>query len=126
MHVSSHNKRTFIPSVIGFIATIRDGQPTTPIVVTSPIFSTPRETEVAEVFLSTPADFQANHAFTLTEFREALADMVRVLRDRGDTNIHVRHYDLDACYCPTRPFLAINVFESNQQLLLTFHFFAVS
>jgi hypothetical protein len=31
-------------AVIGFIATIRDGHPTTPIVVTSPIFSTPRET----------------------------------------------------------------------------------
>ena len=39
---NSHNKRTFIPAVIGLIATIRDGQPTTPIVVTSPIFSTPR------------------------------------------------------------------------------------
>jgi hypothetical protein len=92
-HVFSHNKRTFIPSAIGFIATIRDGKPTTPIVVTSPIFSTPRETEVAEVFLTTPADFQANHAFTLSEFREALADMVSVLRERGDTNIHVSHCD---------------------------------
>ena len=126
MHVSSHNKRTFIPSVIGFIATIRDGQPTTPIVVTSPIFSTPRETEVAEVFLSTPADFQANHAFTLTEFREALADMVGVLRERGDTNIYVSHYDLDAYCCRTRSCWAIKFFESNQQLLLTFHPFAVS
>ena len=88
--MASHNKRTFIPSVIGFIATIRDGQPTTPIVVTSPIFSTPRETKVAEVFQTTPDDFQSNHAFTLSQFREALADMVRVLRERGDSNIHVR------------------------------------
>lgn len=59
--------------------------------VTSPIFSTPRETEVAEVFQTAPSEFQANHAFTLVEFREALADMVSVLRERGDSNIHVSH-----------------------------------
>ena len=88
--MASHNKRTFIPSVIGFIKTIRDGQPVTPIVVTSPIFSTPRETEVAEVFSTVPEDFQNNMAFTLVQFREALADMVAVLREAGDANLFYR------------------------------------
>ena len=43
---------TFIPSAIGFIRTIRDGQPTTPIVIISPIFSAARETAVAELWRS--------------------------------------------------------------------------
>ena len=37
-------KRGFASAVIGFLLTVRDGHPTTPIVVTSPIFGTWRET----------------------------------------------------------------------------------
>lgn len=87
--MASHNKRTFIPAVVGFIATVRDGHPTTPITITSPIFSTPRETQNPQ-FSSMPDAFQESHAFTLVEHRAALADIVGVLRDRGDANIHYR------------------------------------
>ena len=87
--MASHNKRTFIPAAIGFIATIRDGHPTTPIVVTSPIFSRPRET-ANPAFAAMPTAFQHGHAFTLVEHREALSDLVQVLRARGDHNIHYR------------------------------------
>ena len=37
-----------------------------------------------------PDAFQESHAFTLVEHRAALADIVGVLRDRGDANIHYR------------------------------------
>ena len=49
-----------------------------------------RETEVAEVFSTVPEDFQNNMAFTLVQFREALADMVGVLREAGDANLFYR------------------------------------
>ena len=41
---TSMGKRGFASAVIGFLLTVRDGHPTTPIVVTSPIFGTWRET----------------------------------------------------------------------------------
>ncbi len=87
--MASHNKRTFIPAVIGFIATIRDGHPTTPIVVTSPIFSRPRESD-NPAFASMPDEFKRSHAFTLVQHREALQALVAVLRARGDDNINYR------------------------------------
>lgn len=88
----THSTRTFIPAAIGFIRTIRDGQPTTPIVVVSPIFSAARETQIAEVWRGVQGwEAREEFAFTLAKMREALEDMVRVLRTEGDANIHYRN-----------------------------------
>ena len=88
-HTHTHTHTDLIPAAIDLIATIRDDHPTTPIVVTPPIFSRPRET-ANHAFAAMPTAFQHGHAFTLVEHREALSDLVQVLRARGDHNIHYR------------------------------------
>lgn len=71
-------ERLFLPSVLGFVATVRDGHPRVPILVMSPIFSPNREEA-------------PGHAagMTLVEIRAAVADGVRRLRESGDDNLHL-------------------------------------
>jgi lysophospholipase L1-like esterase len=73
---ASLNLRTFRAAVIGVILTIRDGHPTTPMAVVSPIYSPPRETEPNRAGMTLP------HA------REQVQDAVAALRRRGDGNLH--------------------------------------
>lgn len=77
MHAQAF-ERLFLPSVLGFVATVRDGHPHVPILVMSPIFSPDRE--------DTPG-----HAggMTLVEIRAAVADGVWRLREAGDDNLHL-------------------------------------
>jgi lysophospholipase L1-like esterase len=79
---------------IGFVKTIRDGQPTTPIVIISPIFSAARENDIAAMYDTMSGEgveaFKEGFAFTLVEMRAALKDMVAVLRRAGDTRIWYR------------------------------------
>ena len=73
---SSMSERTFRPAVIGFVQTVRDGHPDTPLVVMSPIYCRPRET--------TP-----NAAgIHLEGMRAQAAAAVDALRAHGDTNVH--------------------------------------
>jgi lysophospholipase L1-like esterase len=72
----SFNARSFLPAILGFVATIRDTCPNVPVLLISPIASPPRET--------TP-----NHVgFTLVEMREHVAEAARLLRKYGDENVH--------------------------------------
>ncbi|MGN6359128.1 MAG: GDSL-type esterase/lipase family protein [Thermomicrobiales bacterium] len=72
----SFNARSFGPAIIGFVQTIREGHPETPLVVQSPIFSPPRET--------TP-----NAAgFTLQAMREEVAAAVAALQAAGDQHVY--------------------------------------
>ncbi len=68
--------RTFRAFVIGFIKTIRDGHPNTPIAVVSPICHPPRESTPNEV------------GMTLQIMRQRLAEAVDVLQGHGDQNLH--------------------------------------
>ena len=68
--------RTFRAFVIGFVQTLRDGHPDTPIAVVSPICHPPRE--------STPNVVE----MTLQLMRQRLAEACQVLTDLGDTNLH--------------------------------------
>ena len=73
---ASYGPRTFRAGVLGTILTLRDGHPQTPIVCVSPIANPPRETAPNAVDL------------TLAKMREAIAEAVDVLVQRGDTNLH--------------------------------------
>lgn len=73
--------RTLRPAVIGFIQTVRDGHPDTPIVVVSPILCRPSEAKApvgAPQFLSMP------------QFREQIRDAVGALQRRGDQRLFYR------------------------------------
>ncbi|MHB9131766.1 MAG: SGNH/GDSL hydrolase family protein [Armatimonadota bacterium] len=72
----SLNGRTFLPAVIGTIATIREGHPNTPFIVCSPIWSPPRE--------RTPN----GAGMTLELMREDVEHAVSLFRDRGDDHLY--------------------------------------
>ena len=76
MGAASYSPRTFRAAVIGTILTIRDKHPDTPIACVSPIANPPRENKPNKVDM------------TLVSKREAIAEAVAVLRDRGDAHLH--------------------------------------
>lgn len=73
---ASVSDRTFRALAIGLLKTIRDGHPTTPIAVISPIFNSPRE------------DKPNSAGMTLQLARQRLAEAVDVLKQEGDANLH--------------------------------------
>ena len=73
---SSLNDRTFLAALLGAIATIREGHPSCPFIVCSPICSPARET--------TPN----TAGLTLQRMREYVAEGVHIFRQRGDTQLH--------------------------------------
>jgi hypothetical protein len=91
--------RTFVPAVHGFLDTIRDGHPTTPLVLASPIFcgiheDTPGPGAIDPDTLGTGqvrfvatgrSEEQQQGKLTLKVIRDALADVVE---RRGDPNLH--------------------------------------
>lgn len=70
-------RRSFLPAVLGFVSTIRDGHPTVPILVMSPIFSPGREEQIGATGMS------------LVEMRGEIAEAVRLMREHGDTDVHL-------------------------------------
>ncbi len=72
----SYSPRTFRAAVIGMIQTIREGHPTTPLMVVSPICSPPLETEANNVGLS------------LCVMRENILEAVQIFEKYGDKNIY--------------------------------------
>ncbi len=74
--LGSLSRRTFHPVVLGIIANIRDGHPNTPLVMCSPIFCQPRESE------------PSSSGISLEMMREDIQKAVESFRKRGDKNIH--------------------------------------
>ncbi len=72
----SFNRRSFLPAILGFVSTIRDGHPGVPILVMSPIFSPSRENQAGAA------------GMTLAEMRGQVLAAVRILRDHGDSDVH--------------------------------------
>jgi len=95
VNLASFKERTFVPAVHGFLDTLRDGHPRTPIVVVSPIFcpsaeDRPGPTDLRGgrfVAVGDPAEV-ARGALTLRRIRDLLAAAVAVRRERGDANLH--------------------------------------
>jgi hypothetical protein len=75
---ASFSRRSLSPALHGFILTIRDGHPTVPIVVSTPIASPSREAQPNAV------------GWTLGDVREEVTRAVEVLRAAtGDRDLHL-------------------------------------
>jgi lysophospholipase L1-like esterase len=85
-HTGSLSDRTFRAAVLGVIATIRDGHPTTPLAVVSPIYCTRLEQPAANDGAADAPPAPA--AMPLALMRQRIAEAVDVLRGRGDANLH--------------------------------------
>lgn len=74
---SSHNSRSFRPAIIGFVQTIRDKQPKTPIILISPVCCPDRE------------DTPNSVGMTLSIMREEMMDAYkRLLKVTGEKNLY--------------------------------------
>jgi hypothetical protein len=90
-------ERTFGPSLHGFLDTVRDGHPTTPIVLATPIICPSAEDHPGPTVLGRDGRFHivprspelSTGALTLHRIRELTADVVAVRRDAGDPHLHV-------------------------------------
>lgn len=95
VNLDSMRDRTFGPAVHGFLDTIREGKPNTPILVVSPIICPVAEdhpgptvpTKTGIRVPPRPADL-AYGALSLKRIREMLEWIVAIRRSEGDTNLH--------------------------------------
>lgn len=89
--------RAFVPAFHGFLDTVRDGHPDTPIVVISPIVCPALEHEPGPLFYAPDLIHQAvpraddlrRGALTLTGIRELLAEHVTLRRAEGDAQLYL-------------------------------------
>ena len=90
-------ERTFVPAVHGFLDTVRDGHPDTPIVIVSPILCPVHEdhpgptaafggSRIAAIERSPELSVGA---LTLQRIRALLADVVATRRSQGDEHLHL-------------------------------------
>lgn len=96
---NAYGRRMFGPLLHGFLDTIRDGHPTTPLLVASPLFAPIGEQRPGPTSLDPQApvrlfrstgrveDLSAG-ALTLEAMREITAEVVRRRRDAGDAALH--------------------------------------
>lgn len=80
-HMTGLTARTFGPAVIGFVQTIRDGHPNTPLVLVSPIWCEMGETK---------APISDSRFLTLAKMRKILDESVEALRELGDPQLFYR------------------------------------
>ena len=89
-------QRPFGPALHGFLDTIREGKPDTPILVVSPIFSPVGEdrpgplrldAEGRTVSVDGPAELRRN-SLTVRTMRSAVEAVVKLRRELGDENLH--------------------------------------
>jgi lysophospholipase L1-like esterase len=89
--------RAFRSAVHGFLDTIREGHPTTPMLVVSPLWCPAHEDRPGPTMwgkdgriyaAERPAEL-ARGALTVAGTRDILHDVVALRRDRGDANLHV-------------------------------------
>ncbi len=93
----SMRERTFAPAFHGFLDTIRDTQPTTPLLVVTPIYFGPGEqhpgparTGADGMVECVPRSAALSHgALTLSRMRNVISDAVARRQADGDDNLHV-------------------------------------
>jgi hypothetical protein len=90
-------ERAFVPALHGFLDTIRDGHPTTPLVLATPIHCPAGETEPGPQvegpdgvyrWVPRPRDL-AEGALHLSRIRELIETAVAARRAAGDDNLHL-------------------------------------
>jgi hypothetical protein len=95
VNMDSMRERAFIPALHGFLDTIREGQPDTPIVLISPIFCPSAETRPGPTIPDSDGKFitlQGHEeiqggCLTLTRIREIIAELVAIRQQAGDNNV---------------------------------------
>lgn len=95
VNADSMRERTFVPALHGFLDTIREGKPETPIVVASPIYCPSAEHHPGPTIADADGRFitVAGHeelrtgCLTLTRIREIIADAVETRRRQGDAHL---------------------------------------
>lgn len=99
----SMRERTFVPALHGFLDTIREGQPDTPIILISPIFCPSAEDNPGPTVPNAAGKFITlrgheeiqTGCLTLKRIREIIADVVETRRQAGDTHLgYVNGLDL--------------------------------
>lgn len=96
VNAASMSERTFAPAVDGLLDSIRDGHPTTPVLVVSPIFcplveTVPGPTRSVALHRTEAVDAPAEsrpQALTLVRVRAMLAEIVERRRAQGDPELH--------------------------------------
>ena len=96
--INTHNMATFgirgfSQAAIGFLRTIRDGHPNTPIVVLSPIYSTWREklsANVVTLAMEPERNEKLKMFLSLEQMRRHLKRVIEILQRNGDTNLYYR------------------------------------
>ncbi|MGZ4688996.1 MAG: SGNH/GDSL hydrolase family protein [Acidimicrobiia bacterium] len=89
-------ERTFGPAVHGFLDTIREGHPATPILLVSPIYCPSVESRPGPTVMDASGRFVTVDgleelrvtSLTLQKIRSALASVVEQRRELGDSNLH--------------------------------------
>jgi hypothetical protein len=95
INMDSMRERVFIPTLHGFLDTIREGQPNTSIVLMSPIFCPSAETQPGPTVQDSTGKFVTlkGHeeiqvgCLTLTRVREVIAELVEIRQQAGDKNL---------------------------------------
>lgn len=90
-------ERTFVPAAHGFLDTVRDGHPDTPIVVVTPIICPGVEDAPGPTVLGDDGKFRAAErttedrtgALSLTRIRALLQTVVTARQEAGDGNLHL-------------------------------------
>jgi len=72
---ATHDARSLLPALLGFVSTVRDGHPGTPVVVISPLGTRP------------PTDERNAAGLTLDDVRRAVHQAVDLLVADGDTHL---------------------------------------
>ena len=87
-NLATLRERTFLPMVHGFLDGIRDGHPTTPITVVSPILSPTREDDVRSERTNLDGSVELLVGdLTLRRMRELLCSAVELRQRRGDEHL---------------------------------------
>ncbi|HEY8546173.1 MAG TPA: GDSL-type esterase/lipase family protein [Acidimicrobiales bacterium] len=80
-------ERTFGPAVHGFVASVRDGHPTVPVTVLSPVVSPEREATARSVLVTPTWRREVEGDLSLAAMRGALRQVVDVRRSLGDAHL---------------------------------------
>ncbi|MDA1077319.1 MAG: lipase, partial [Proteobacteria bacterium] len=96
INMDSMRERVFAPALHGFLDTIREGKPGTPIVVVSPIFCPSAENAPGPTlpdgrgkFVTLPGHAEIRTGcMSLTRVRQIIAEVIETRTSAGDQNLH--------------------------------------
>ena len=96
VNMDSMRERVFVPALHGFLDTLREGKPDTPMAVISPIYCPSAETRPGPTIPNAQGRFVTVDGFeehrvgclTLTRIRELIAEAVEARRAAGDATLH--------------------------------------